>query len=121
MIGFKAVIVQRRAIMAKIGSRYLEGLVISQWDSREIGNSNEDYVIKRLVVSATKAGRVDLAHDDMELVANVEVEVFAIEDGKDEGYFDTPAEVYRMPFPYDVYLRKQILRLMGNQPKMFVI
>jgi hypothetical protein len=108
-------------IAKKIGSRYLDGLVIAEWDTHKEGIfPADDHVIKRLCVKAVGAGRTEPLHDDIELVGAVEVEVVSIEEGEDKGEVYFPVEVYRIPFPYDVKLRKQLLRLMRGQPKMFV-
>lgn len=114
----------------KIGSRYLDGLAIAEWNSRGILDSTpNDYIIKRLVITAQGAGRVDPEHDDIELVASIEVDIVSLEDGlngdasmdeMDEGFIEMPVEVYRLPFPFNFKLRKQILRLIRDQPKMWV-
>lgn len=118
--------------MQKIGSRYLQGLVIAEWSSRGTrGSTPNDYIIKRLVITAEGADKVS-TEDDVELVASVEVEVISLEDGltgdgsmisvdePDDGFIEMSVEVYRLPFPFDSKLRKQVLRLMRNQPKMWV-
>lgn len=106
----------------KIGSRYLAGLVIAEWDTHKDGIfPADDHVIKRLFVKAVDDGCTGLGADKKELVAFVEVEVVSIEDGVDEGFIEIPAEVYRVPFPYDVHVRKHMLRQMREQPKIFVI
>jgi hypothetical protein len=117
----------------KIGSRYLgNGLVIAEWSSRGARYSTpNDYVIKRLIVVAVEAGKVSSKEDDVELVASIEVDVISLENGLngdasmeadadiDDGYLECPVEVYRIPFPYDTNLRKQIIRLIRSQPKMW--
>lgn len=108
--------------MRKIGSRYRyrEGLVIAEWNthSDEIF-PEDDHVIKRLFV---KAGPGDATKEgaEVDLVGYMEVEVVSIEDGEDKGFFEPPIEVYRTPFPYDVRVRKHVLRQMAEQPKFYV-
>lgn len=103
--------------MKKIGSRYLsEGLVIASMDSRvDFGNSNKDYLIKRLVVFADCIEETK----EFELVCSIEVEVVSIDDGGN-GHIEPPVPVYRIPFPYETTFRKALLRLFAEHPKFFL-
>lgn len=106
----------------KIGSRYLEGLILSEYRSYEEssedtthGNEN-DFVIKRLYVIAKQN---DI--DEWELIAFIEVETIEIqENGEDTGDFHPGVEIYKLPFPFNLKLRKQILRLITEHPKFFI-
>lgn len=98
--------------------RYLDGIVIGSMDSRkEWGNSDDDHVVKLLVVFAKEVMEIRGCFD---LVAVVEVEVISIEDGNDERFLVPGKEVYRMPFPADVSFRKAALRLIRQYPKYFI-
>ena len=101
--------------MLHIGSRYREGLTIAEWNSYT-GNvvypgdrtsTKEDHIINRLIVVAQNGS----VGQDTALVAFIETEVVAIEDGVDEGCIELPYKrMYSMPFPHDVRVRKQVLR-----------
>ena len=101
--------------MLHIGSRYREGLTIAEWNSYT-GNvvysgdrtsTKEDHIINRLTVVAQNGS----VGQGTALVAFIETEVVAIEDGVDEGYIELPHKrMYSMPFPHDVRARKQVLR-----------
>ncbi len=99
----------------KIGSRYQDGLVVAQMDSRTTwGNTDEDYLTKRLVVATRKN-----AVGSYELVGFVEVELCDNEEG--EGYIDLPnIEVYKTPFPYNLAERKKIIRSWAKEPQFYL-
>lgn len=100
-----------------INRRYLEGLLVAEWNSHTDGlDASHDHVIKRLFVTAVH-GEED---GRMELVASVEVEVVSIEDGVDEGYFELRVTVYQIPFPYDSKVRRSIVRGIRDAPKMWI-
>lgn len=96
--------------------RYLNGFVIAQMDSQEdFGDSPKDKLIKRLSVQA-----VENDIGEYELVACIEVEIISIDaNDKDHGVFETPVEVYRMPFFYDPTVRKIIVRTIRVHEKYF--
>jgi hypothetical protein len=105
--------------MRKIGSRYRTGLVIvkvqdEQDESVEL--SERWYVTRQLLVRAEHGGG-----SEVDLVAYVDLDVVAIERGTDIGYSKPPMEIYRLPFPRDPTLRRQILRLLRQHPKFFVL
>lgn len=107
--------------MAHVGSRYRNGFVIAMWDTCKDGVfPADDHVIKRLCVIA-EPGDASQKGEKMDLVGYVEVEVVSIENGEDDGFIHGPAvEVYRMPFPHDVSVRKTMLRAMRDEPKFYV-
>lgn len=95
--------------------RYQEGLVIATMDSsEEWGDPPHDKVIKTFFVKAVpnETGAYDL-------VALVEVEVIGDPDGPDDddGFLEIPREVYRLPFPENVAIRKGILRALKAHPQ----
>lgn len=106
-------------MIPKIGSRYLKGFDVAKINTaEEFGFDPKDCSIKHLFVKAVKN-----EVDDWELVACIEIEIVNIKaDGVDEGYIalDQSAEVYRVPFPFDIKLRKAIIRSFIQFPKFFV-
>lgn len=108
--------------MPHIKNRYFEGIVIAEWNSHTGSplfgpdgvSTAEDHIIKRLVVKAVQDQKIPSFYD---LVGVVEIEVVAMEDGEDEGHYEgLTREVYRLPFPYDLKVRKHVLRQMQLQP-----
>ncbi len=104
-----------------IGTRYIDGLVLSEYRSYEESSGDtshgdeNDFVIKRLYVAAEQNEA-----KEWELVAYIEVETVEIQgDGEDTGDLYPSVEVYRLPFPFDLKLRKQIIRLIAEHPKFF--
>ncbi|MCK9344518.1 MAG: hypothetical protein M0P64_00140 [Candidatus Pacebacteria bacterium] len=104
---------------ARIGSRYLKGFDVAIMNSsEECGDDPKDCLIKRLYVKAVKN---DI--NNWELVACIEIEVVSInKDGVDEGFIALAhgAEVYRVPFPFGLKFRKEIIRSFVQYPKYFV-
>lgn len=95
--------------------RYLDGLVLDEMDSSEEWNDPpHDKVIKTFFVKAVlnETGAYDL-------VALIEVEVIGVPDGQDDddGFIEIPREVYRLPFPENVAIRKGILRELKAHPQ----
>jgi hypothetical protein len=102
-------------VKTKIGSRYLAGFVLAEMDSREdFGDSENDYLIKRLFVQV-EVDEQDIT-ESPELVAFIEVETS--ENGVNEIVMGV-VDIYRMPFPHDLNVRKHILRMMKSHPKFF--
>lgn len=107
----------------KIGSRYLreEGLLLDFMDSRvDFGDPEDDYIIKKVFAVVENAevltekgskfflvirGHVEISHEHNE-------EARAITDVKD---------LYRIPFPYDTYVRKYMLRLFKENPEYYTL
>ena len=102
----------------KIGSRYrcVHGLCVAKMNSvDEWGDDPKDCILKELVVYAEQN---DIK--DWELVARVEPESVLIgEDGVDRGHPHDGYEVYRLPFPEDVHIRKMIIKSFIKFPKYF--
>ncbi|MCR4333578.1 MAG: hypothetical protein NUV60_00955 [Patescibacteria group bacterium] len=99
--------------------RYLKGFVVAVEDSRDFGDSEKDYLIRRLIIEAEDAERD--CGDGWDMIAVVEVEVCdtAGESGIDAGYLEAGPEVYRTPFPENTKLRKDLIRLWKEHPKFF--
>ncbi len=79
---------------------------------------SRDYcVIKRLFVKAEESG-----NGNFDLVAYLDVKVTgATKEGTKESFsHEYQVEVYRIPFPFDLNLRKTIIRMFKKNPKYFV-
>ena len=92
-----------------VGSRYLQGFVLLEIKSTEMGEDSEKYyLINRLCVEAI----VDKTTNYATLVVFTDVEIVDInEKGEGVGYFQNGREIYKLPFPENLALRKQILKL----------
>lgn len=101
----------------KVGSRYEEGFIVGQMDTRkEWGDTDSDYLIKRLIISASPACE---SGEKRDLVLHCEVEVCGIGDKEDEFYIEIPIEVFRIPFPSDFQVRKQVIRQWASDSRSF--
>lgn len=102
-----------------IGSRYLSSFDVARMNSsEECGDNPKDCVIKHLWV---KAVQNDIK--EWELIAGIEIETVDIDEfGVDNGaiHLQHEAIVYRVPFPYDLSLRKIVIRSFIEHPKFFI-
>ena len=94
----------------KIGSRYLEGFVLAEFDtSKLMDNDEKDCLILQLIVKADIGESIT---GNYTLTIYVQTEVVDIDDeGQDTGYIDNAKEVYKLPFPEDPIIRKKLLKL----------
>ena len=100
--------------------RYLDGLTVSVEDSRDFGDPENDYLIRRFFI-CTQEARQDDGASSWEMIMAIEIEVCDIDkDGVDQGHLESYFEVYRVPFPQDSKLRKNIIRLCLKHPKFFL-
>jgi hypothetical protein len=89
--------------------KYIDGFVVASMDSRtEWGDTEDDFVKKRVLVSADKN---DIG--DWELVARIEIEV------KGVILLNHEREIYRIPFPPNRFFLREMLLLIRKYPKFF--
>jgi hypothetical protein len=93
----------------KVGSRYLSGLQISEINTAQLGDKENDCLIIRLYVLARED---EYATNKIVFIFFIETEIVDInEKGEDEGYIEaTTRELYRLPFPTSARTRKEIIR-----------
>lgn len=108
-----------------IPERYLtSGHVVDVMDSRvEWGNTEEDHIIKRIVLYA-RNGEIACKEDKPEAIVLVVMgECDVLNDNPaipGEKYItDTRVEFFRIPFPYDPKVRRAIIASIRKYPSLF--